>query len=121
VKLFLLTIHIVLAAGILLGVSRRPDVVTAPAVVLLVILAATCSGLWMDRRWAAAPAAALGIGAASTGAMLLLGRAGMSGPLTRQIAAALIAVAIVEFATIAWALRKRTGTSDNRAQRKDAP
>jgi len=107
-KLFLLTVHIVLAVGILLGVSRRPDVVTAPATVLLVILAATCTGLWLGKRWAAAPAGALGIGAAGTAVMLLMGRAGWSGSLATRIALALFAVAIIEFATVAFALKRET-------------
>jgi hypothetical protein len=115
VKLFLVTVHVVLAGGVLLGVSRRPDAVTAPAAILLLILAATCTGLWLEKRWAAASAGALGIGAAGTAVMLLMGRAGWSGTLATRVALALFAVAIVEFATIAFALRRGSGGKEKGA------
>lgn len=107
-RLFLITVHVVLAAGILYAAAARPDVVTLPGAVLLIILGATCAGLWLDRRWAAAPAVALAFGAGGTAVLLAVTRGlSFADPLVLRIVVALAAVVVVEFATVAFAFRRR--------------
>jgi len=106
VKLFLLTLHITLALGVLWFAARRPDAVVGPGAVLLIIVAATCAGLAQDRRWAAIPAAALGFGAAGTAVMLFTRGMASTENLIR-IGAPLAAVVLVELATTLYVLRRR--------------
>jgi hypothetical protein len=108
VRLFLLTLHIVLAGGVLYGVALRPDAFTLPGALLLVILAGICAGLWNDQRWAAMPAGALAFGTLGTAVLLLINRAGTERGLLLRIVLALLAVVIVEGATLIWALRRRS-------------
>jgi hypothetical protein len=106
VKLFLLTLHITFAAGVLWFAARRPDVVVAPGAILLVIIAATCTGIAQDRRWAAIPAGALGFGAAGT-AVMLFTRGMAGGENLLRVVAPLAAVVLVELATTLYVLRRR--------------
>ena len=105
-KLFLLTLHITFAIGVLWFAARRPEVVVGPGAILLVIIAATCTGLAQDRRWAAIPAGALGFGAAGTAVMLFTRGMASSENLIR-IGVPLAAVVLVELATTLYVLRRR--------------
>ena len=108
-RIFLLAVHVVFAAGVLYGAAVRPDIVSRPALMLLVILAGVCSGLWLEKRWAAMPAFALAVGTGGTAMMLVTRETGWTNDLVVKVALALFAVTIIEVLTIVHAVRKGRG------------
>jgi hypothetical protein len=106
-RLLLLTIHMVLAFGLVLGMTRAPGILAAAAVAVLLAFLVTCTGLWLDRRWTAIPAGLVGLGAGVTSAGVI---ATYGGDVLR-IVLALAALVTVEAATVVHSLRLRAGRS----------
>lgn len=104
VRLFLLTVHAVFAAGAILAFARAPESMGLPATSTLLVLALVCTGLWLRRRWTVIPASALGLTAGLILATATIGTITWPEDVLRRATVALIGVIGIEIVTVLHAL-----------------